>query len=442
MSKTKKKKSTVRHTRAIHRDRSKRPTVAPPDQKIEEHLTELIHPATFAQLAAFHAMGLRARTLSLPVMVTFVLSLVWRQIGAVSEAVRVLGEEGLLWTAPLQVTQQAVSERLRTLPSVLFFGIWEQVLPQLHARQGQRTRPLTPVLAQALEHFNAVLALDGSTLDVLLRKVGLLRDQQKTPLAGRMATLLDVASLLPQKVWFEADSQAHDQRFWQQALSVLEKGVLLIFDLGFVNYGLFDHLTGQGVYFITRLKKNAAYQLEQVFERGPKVCDHLIRLGSSQSQCVHLMRLIEVRYQGTWYRYLTNVLDGQVLPAKDVAALYRQRWRIEDAFNLVKRLLGLAYFFGGSQNAVELQLWATWLLYGVLIDLTDAVAETLGMRSASLSVEMVYRGLYHFTQAYHRGEADDPVSYLAEHAKALGLIKQKRRRKKKEKEGLTISSPP
>lgn len=121
-----------------------------------------------------------------------------------------------------------------------------------------------------------------------------------------------------------------------------------------------------------------------------------------------------------------------------VAALYRQRWRIEDAFNLVKRLLGLAYFFAGTQNAIALQLWATWLLYSVLVDLTDAVAEALALRYQALSVEMVYRGLYHFTQAYHRGEATDPVGYLAAHAKELGIIKQKRRRKK----DLTKSSPP
>jgi hypothetical protein len=43
------KKSTVRHTRAIQRDRSKRSNVAPPDAKIEQRLTELIKPVTEAQ---------------------------------------------------------------------------------------------------------------------------------------------------------------------------------------------------------------------------------------------------------------------------------------------------------------------------------------------------------------------------------------------------------
>ena len=40
---------------------------------------------------------------------------------------------------------------------------------------------------------------------------------------------------------------------------------------------------------------------------------------------------------------------------------------------------------------------------------------------------MVYRGLYHFTQAYHRGAAIEVVAYLAAHAQLLGLRKRKRR---------------
>jgi hypothetical protein len=108
-------------------------------------------------------------------------------------------------------------------------------------------------------------------------------------------------------------------------------------------------------------------------------------------------------------------------------ALYGQRWRIEDAYAIVKRLLGLAYFWCGAQNAVELQLWATWLLYAVLVDLTDAVAEALEQPLANVSLEMVYRSLYFFTQAHHRGEATDVVVYLAANAKLFGILKRPRK---------------
>ena len=68
------------------------------------------------------------------------------------------------------------------------------------------------------------------------------------------------------------------------------------------------------------------------------------------------------------------MLDPLILPPYVVADLYGRRWRIEEAFNTVKRLLGLSYLWTGSLNGIKLQLWGTWLFYAVLVDLGDAVA--------------------------------------------------------------------
>jgi len=224
------KKSTVRHTRAIQRDRSKRPTVAPSASSVEQMLSELIHPATYAQVAAYQDMGLRHRILTLPVMMAFVLSMIWRQIGSVREAVRVLHEEGVLWVAPLSVSQQAVAQRLRTLPAPLFRQVLLDVLPHMQQRWQSRQRPLPTVLAWAKEHYTGVVAFDGSTLDALLRKVGLLRDLDPNTnavvLGGRMASVLDVPSRLPRHIMYEADSAAHDQSFWEGVIETLEPGLL------------------------------------------------------------------------------------------------------------------------------------------------------------------------------------------------------------------------
>ena len=179
--------------------------------------------------------------------------------------------------------------------------------------------------------------------------------------------------------------------------------------------------------FITRAKSNLAYTVERYLQRTAQVHEALVWIGKGDEH--QLVRLIQVLYQGKWYRYLTNELDPQRLPVAYVVRLYGQRWRIEDAYALVKRLLGLAYFWCGAQNAIEMQLWATWLLYAVLVDLSDAVAEALNQPFAALSIEMVYRSLYFFTQAYHRGEASDVVAYLAADAKLFGLIKRKRKQK-------------
>jgi hypothetical protein len=38
-------------------------------------------------------------------------------------------------------------------------------------------------------------------------------------------------------------------------------------------------------------------------------------------------------------------------------------------------------------------------------------------------------GPLYFTQAYHRGNADDPVAYLAANALPLGIVKRKRKKR-------------
>ncbi|NDJ35335.1 MAG: hypothetical protein GYB64_11775, partial [Chloroflexi bacterium] len=206
----------------MQRARTMRQNAAPPDEQIADRLTEVVHPATLGQVATFQQLGLRARLLTLPVMMAFVVSLIWRQIGSVCEAVRVLQQEGMLWSSPVEVTQQAVEQRLNSLPASLFHAVLQGILPQMQQRWEARSRPLPPELAWAQQHYTAVLALDGSTLDQLLRKCGLLREGSGPVLAGRIVALLDVCSHLPRDLWYEEYRQSHDQRFWERAIDRLE----------------------------------------------------------------------------------------------------------------------------------------------------------------------------------------------------------------------------
>jgi hypothetical protein len=108
--------------------------------------------------------------------------------------------------------------------------------------------------------------------------------------------------------------------------------------------------------------------------------------------------------------------------------LYRRRWQIEEAFLLTKRLLGLAYLWVGGSNGVQIQIFATLIFFAVLNDLCSQVAVALNQPKERISIEMVFRGLYHFARALMRGDSNDVVNYLAEHYKLLGLVKAERKR--------------
>lgn len=428
--KKKPKKKSLPHTRAIQRDRSKRVNSRPPDEEVVAWMEATIHPAVYAQLDTYYAMGLRARILTLPVMVAFVLGLLWRQLGSVREAVRVLHEEGMLWISAVEeVSPQAVLERMSTLPAILFYQILLDCLPHLQERAQARERLLPPAVAWVQNHFTHVWAFDGSVLDGLLKKCGLLQGTEGPLLAGKIGAMLDIVTQMPAHIWYEEQSQANDQSFWPWIVGVVSANCLLLLDQGLLNFEMFDRLSAQEVGFITRPKSNTKMKEVHVLSKTAQIHDTLVILAGSQKQCRHPMRLVKVLFRGKWYRYLTNVLDPARLPPQCVVALYDQRWRIEDAFNVVKRLLGLAYFYTASINGIQMQVWATWLLYTLLVDLTDAVAETLKRPFKDISLEMVFRGLYHFAQARHTGKANDPIEYFVRKAKALSLIKQKRRPK-------------
>jgi hypothetical protein len=166
----------------------------------------------------------------------------------------------------------------------------------------------------------------------------------------------------------------------------------------------------------------------QELSSSPHYRDELIQVGQYRSNpCTYPLRMGSVRWQGVWYRYRTNVLDPQVLSARQVCELSRRRGRIEDAFALPKRLLDLAYVWTGSTNAVQLQIYATLIFDAVLVTICRQMAQALGEPLERISVEMVFRAFYHYSRAVQRGESGNLVSFLAEHAKLLGIVKRQRK---------------
>ena len=214
----------------------------------------------------------------------------------------------------------------------------------------------------------------------MFRKLKSLEDIKSGQLAGKMGVVMNLVTRLPVAIWFQENPSASDTRFEDNLLELVSAQTLLLLDRGFYHFQFWQQLIAQGVHFITRVKINAAIEYQKIFTDGYTLRDRLVKIGSGTKKTpIVTLRLIEVRRGKVWHSYLTSVLDPEVLPPYVIIDLYQKRWRIEDAFNTVKRLLGLSYLWTGSLNGIKLQIWATWLFYAVLVDLGDAVADELSL---------------------------------------------------------------
>jgi hypothetical protein len=406
---------------------------APDNAAIDRHLQDLLSPVVYSQQAYYRSLGLRDRILTLPLMVAAVVTLLWYQVPSVGELTRMLNRQDLLWAKAVSVSRQALSERFLSFPYELFEHVFQALVPTLKVRWAQRSRPLPPSVTYAMQHFEQIWAVDGSVLEALFRKLDSLKECPVGQLAGKICTVIEVGSQLPVEIWFTTQAKAHDCQFLRPLLALASAQTLLLLDRGFYDFEWWAQLMAKKVQLICAAKSNLVYTVIQELSLTHGLKDQVIEIGQDhQGKPLLRLRLIEIRKGQGWYRYLTSVLDPDILPPYVLIDLYARRWRIEDAFHLVKRLLGLSYLWTGSLNGIKLQIWATWLMFAVLVDLSDAVADAVQLPLERISMEMVWRGLYHFNHAYNQGQATDPVAYLAApENRDLGVIKTVRKPPKK-----------
>jgi hypothetical protein len=273
--------------------------------------------------------------------------------------------------------------------------------------------------------FSLSALVDGSTLEALRTKTQGLRACEGLVRGGKMMGMVQACSHRPLWQLDTDDAAANDKRFAAEIMAALPIGGLLVFARGCFSLLWCDDFTDQPQFFVTRMRQKIAYRTVQVLSQGPYDRDESIQVGQYRSPpCTHPLRMVAVLGPTVWYRSLTNVRAPQRLSARPIGARYRRRWRLEDALALTKRVLDLASLWTGSTQAVPWQIYATLIFYPVWLTICQQVAQVLGEPLERLSVERVFRALYHSSRAVERGACDDWVSFLAEHAQLLGIVKR------------------
>jgi len=239
--------------------------------------------------------------------------------------------------------------------------LYETVFTQLLGRCQALARGRKP-----FRFRNKLYSFDSTLIELCVSLFDWAR-YRRTKGAVKLHLLLDHDGYLP-TFGVISEGKMHDVRMaW--ALELPPDSVVVL-DRGYTDYHLFGLWTDEGVWFVTRIKGNAAYRVVEsrdVPERGGVVCDQVIELTGQQARIVCPHRLRRIKYRdaetGQTLVFLTNHMG---FAASTIARIYKERWQIELFFKALKQNLKIKTFVGTSPNAVRVQIWTALIAMLVL----------------------------------------------------------------------------
>jgi hypothetical protein len=204
---------------------------------------------------------------------------------------------------------------------------------------------------------NKLFSLDASIIDLCLSLFPWANFRQ-TKGAVKLHLLLDHDGYLPTFAVI-TDGKVHEINIAHQ-LS-LPKGSIVAMDRGYCDYALFHQWTTQGVFFVTRQKDNAAFEVVQdreLPERRNIRQDQVIRF-TGYKALKHFpgtLRRIVV-WDEKNEREIVLLTNHLTFGATTISQIYRDRWEIELFFKVLKQHLKIKTFVGTSPNALKTQIW-------------------------------------------------------------------------------------
>jgi IS4 transposase len=155
------------------------------------------------------------------------------------------------------------------------------------------------------------------------------------------------------------EAKRHDSKILP--LLRLAAGSIVVMDRAYNDYKQFAAWIVQGVFFVTRMKENAVYEVVErlaVPHNRNIRSDEIIRLTglNAQAKCPHLLRRIVV-WDEEHQREIVLVTNHFEFGATTIANIYKDRWHIELFFKALKQNLRVKSFVGVSENALRIQIW-------------------------------------------------------------------------------------
>jgi len=213
---------------------------------------------------------------------------------------------------------------------------------------------------------NKLFSLDASLIEVSM-KIFPWADYNGQKAAFKLHVGLDHDGLIPA---FADLTKGKVADMTQARLMRFPPGSVLVFDKGYSCYRWHNTLTEEGIFFVTRIRRNARYRVLERRATNPGsgvTSDQVIEYTATRKDGDPLAPVRRVGYRdsetGKHYVFITNQFKWS---AQTIADIYKERWEVELFFKWIKQNLKIKAFLGTSQNAVMTQIMAALCVYLLL----------------------------------------------------------------------------
>lgn len=146
-----------------------------------------------------------------------------------------------------------------------------------------------------------------------------------------------------------------------------QRGDVIAFDRGYTDFELFANYCNTGIYFVTRLKKNASFTVKDrrdVSSYENISSDQTIVMNGyfTKQKCPLELRRIGCKDPETG-KYIVILTNNFNWAPTTISKIYKDRWQIEIFFKAMKQNLKIKKFFGTSRNAVMTQIWISLIVF-------------------------------------------------------------------------------
>ncbi len=175
----------------------------------------------------------------------------------------------------------------------------------------------------------------------------------------KVHTVLDHDDYMPSYVLI-SEAREHDAKVLPTLR--VNPGSIVLMDRAYNDYGQFGRWTEAGVFFVTRMKSDAAYEVVET-RRVPLhrniVSDEEVELSGplARERCPHRLRRVVV-WDDKNAREIVVLSNHLGFGATTLADLYKERWAIEVFFKTLKQNLRVKTFLGTTENALRIQIWS------------------------------------------------------------------------------------